>query len=112
MADDKAPTAGEIIEAAAKQRQPGWYDIYTTHGGVKADGVWFRNVDAELAALGPTAYATLSDPMTLRDVVGEALEAFGEEFDNDTEINGGDLVEWFAEWREMAKAVVAAEVST
>ena len=40
-------------------RQPGWYDIFTTRGGLKRERVPHGSVDAELARLGPTAFAKL-----------------------------------------------------
>lgn len=36
----------------------------------------------------------------------EALRYEAEAFDDDTEVNGGDLVEWFAEWRQRVKAAL------
>lgn len=38
-------------------------------------------------------------PAVLVDVLKEALSAWPGSFDGDAEINGGDLVEWFSEWR-------------
>lgn len=47
--------------------------------------------------------------MTLREVVEQALEYEREAWEGDEEVNGGDLVEWFGEWRARAAAALAAD---
>lgn len=42
----------------------------------------------------------------LHALVSEAVAAWGEPFASDQHISGADLVEWFAEWLERARAVV------
>lgn len=41
----------------------------------------------------------------LLEIVREAVDHWAE-FDNDDEVSGADLVEWFAQWREKAKAKI------
>jgi len=54
--------------------------------------------NARLMAAAPALLAALQ----------EAVAAFPQSFDgNEEELNGGDLLEWFSEWREKAKAAVA-----
>jgi hypothetical protein len=43
----------------------------------------------------------------LIDVLDEADIVWGEAFDSDNPIDGGDLVEWSAEWLPKARAVIA-----
>jgi hypothetical protein len=40
-------------------------------------------------------------------VLDEAEIVWGEAFDNDNPVDGGDLVEWFAEWLPKARAAIA-----
>jgi hypothetical protein len=35
----------------------------------------------------------------LKKLLAEALGAWASEFDNDEEVSGADLVDWFADWR-------------
>lgn len=44
----------------------------------------------------------------LDSLIHEALGYEADAFDNDQALSGADLLEWFAEWRERAKAVVMA----
>jgi hypothetical protein len=39
-------------------------------------------------------------------LVGEALAYEAEAFDGDEDVNGGNLVEWFADWRKRMKAEI------
>jgi len=43
---------------------------------------------------------------TVETLMHEALDYEAEAFDGDAAANAADLVDWFAEWRERAKAVV------
>ncbi len=38
----------------------------------------------------------------MRQLLQDAIDAWPQ-FDTDEPVNGGDLVEWFGEWREQAK---------
>lgn len=44
-----------------------------------------------------------ASPSPLTGLVREAIEAWGYQFDNEGEVNGGDLVDWFGDWRLRAK---------
>jgi hypothetical protein len=43
---------------------------------------------------------------TIETLVHEALGYESEAFESDEAVNAADLVDWFAEWRERAKAAV------
>ena len=40
------------------------------------------------------------------ELLSEAVDYASEAFDNDTEVNGADLVEWFADWRGRVQATL------
>jgi histidinol dehydrogenase len=46
-----------------------------------------------------------------RKVLTEAVQAWADQFDGvdetDLEVSGADLVDWFADWRDRAKAALA-----
>jgi hypothetical protein len=44
----------------------------------------------------------------LLDVMDEAEMHWGDALINDEDINGGDLVDWFAEWLPKARAAMVA----
>lgn len=44
---------------------------------------------------------------SMKAVLREAVDYLAEDFENDEPIDGGDLVEWFCEWREEAKRALA-----
>ncbi len=46
---------------------------------------------------------------TEHDLLVEAVDAWPEFDDPDEPVNGGDLVEWFGEWRKRAKKVIREE---
>lgn len=52
---------------------------------------------------------TLDDPAfgALHAAIVGALAFKADAFDSDEQVNGGDLVEWFSQWRETAKAARA-----
>ena len=73
-------------------------DHYRTYGVIPACGnVATTNALADLFTAAPQ----------LLDVLDEADIVWGEAFDNDNPVDGGDLVEWFAEWLPKARAVIA-----
>jgi hypothetical protein len=43
---------------------------------------------------------------SLESILHEAVNFEAEAFDDDENINGADLVEWFAQWRRRARAIV------
>jgi hypothetical protein len=43
---------------------------------------------------------------SLEFIIDEAISYAAKAFDTDQDISGADLVEWFAEWRQRAQAVV------
>jgi hypothetical protein len=43
---------------------------------------------------------------SLESILYEAVNFEAEAFDDDQDINGADLVEWFAQWRRRARAMV------
>lgn len=43
----------------------------------------------------------------LKELLQEALDYEAEAFDTDQPINGSDLVEWFAAWRERVALAIA-----
>ena len=43
---------------------------------------------------------------SLESILYEAVNFEAEAFDDDQDINGADLVEWFAQWRRRARAIV------
>jgi alkanesulfonate monooxygenase SsuD/methylene tetrahydromethanopterin reductase-like flavin-dependent oxidoreductase (luciferase family) len=42
----------------------------------------------------------------MRELLADALDYECEAFDTDSEVNGADLVEWFAEWRLRVREVI------
>jgi hypothetical protein len=67
------------------------------------NGEGFLGIEETTLNLPPN-YAAAPDMLaTLR----EALDAYKGAFEDEDVVNGGDLVEWFAMWRETAKAAVA-----
>lgn len=79
--------------------------------GVQVNGTWIGRAhpigpspaEQALARHHATLFAA-SKGMT--GVLQEALAAFGAEFDADEDVPGADLVQWFIEWRERAKAAL------
>jgi hypothetical protein len=68
-----------------------------------ANGEGFLGIEETTLNLPPN-YAAAPDMLaTLR----EALDAYKGAFEDEGEVSGGDLVEWFSMWRETAKAAVA-----
>lgn len=51
----------------------------------------------------------VAERKAMRKLLREALSFERKAFDTDDEVNGGDLVEWFAEWRERVTATLTAE---
>lgn len=45
----------------------------------------------------------------LESLIRDALAYEAEAFEQDTDVNGADLVQWFADWRRRAKAAVAGD---
>jgi hypothetical protein len=43
---------------------------------------------------------------SLESILHEAVNCEAEAFDDDQDINGADLVEWLAQWRRRARAIV------
>jgi hypothetical protein len=43
---------------------------------------------------------------SLESILHEAVNFEAEAFDDDQDINGANLVEWFAQWRRRARAIV------
>jgi hypothetical protein len=73
-------------------------DHYRTYGVVSACG--------NVAATNALADLFTAAPLLL-DVLDEADIVWGEAFDNNNSVDGGDLVEWFAEWLPKARAAIA-----
>lgn len=79
--------------------------------GVQANGVWVGRVhpigpnpaEQALARYHAALFATSKG---MAGVLQEALAAFGAEFDADEDVPGVDLVQWFTEWCERAKAAL------
>ena len=57
-------------------------------------------IQGRIAEAGAGAADNTEAP--LRAIIREALDAWREEFDADTPIDGADLLEWFSGWRERA----------
>ena len=79
--------------------------------GVQVNGIWIGRAHP----IGPSAaeqalarhHASLfAASKGMAGVLQEALAAFGAEFDADEDVPGADLVQWFTEWRERAKAAL------
>jgi hypothetical protein len=49
---------------------------------------------------------------SLESILYEAVNFEAEAFDDDQDINGADLVEWFAQWRRRARAIVRTDRAT
>lgn len=45
---------------------------------------------------------TKPDPERIQELLEDALKSWPQ-FDTDEPVNGGDLVEWFSEWRRQVK---------
>jgi hypothetical protein len=74
-------------------------DHYRTYGVIPACGnVAATNALADLFTAAPQ----------LLDLLDGADIVWGEAFDNGNPVNGGDLVEWFAEWLPRVRTVIAA----
>ncbi len=48
-------------------------------------------------------------PSTVDDLIAEALAFEADSFQDDEEVNGGDLVEFFADWRQRMAAALQAK---
>jgi hypothetical protein len=46
---------------------------------------------------------------SLESILHEAVNFEAKAFDDDQNISGADLIEWFAEWRRRARAIVRAQ---
>ncbi len=55
----------------------------------------------------PPNIARPSPDASIEDVLEEAVSYMAEEFEDDEEVDGSNLVEWFGEWRQRAKTVLA-----
>ncbi|KAB0269041.1 hypothetical protein [Microvirga brassicacearum] len=86
------PTGGMIY---AKGMKPVGY-VATAHGEAVKDA------NGKLFAAAPL----------MLDILKQATEAWEEQFDGpadqDLDVSGSDLVDWFTEWRGLAKAAIAA----
>lgn len=40
---------------------------------------------------------------TMSELLAEAMQAWTEQFDDDSEISGADLLQWFSQWRVRAR---------
>jgi hypothetical protein len=49
---------------------------------------------------------------SLESILHEAVNFEAKAFDDDQDINGADLVEWFAQWRRRARAIVRTHPPT
>jgi hypothetical protein len=49
---------------------------------------------------------------SLESILHEAVNFEAHAFDDDQDINGADLVEWFAQWRRRARAIVGTRRPT
>jgi len=72
---------------------------------------WASNTGGWEAPVWRDAEAFLAAPATstpLDALLGEAMAYEAEAFDADEEVDGGDIVGWFAEWRHRVNAAMGA----
>lgn len=79
--------------------------------GVKANGLWVGRAhplgpSADDLALARKHGELFAASKGMAAVLQEALDQFGEAFEADEEVDGGDLVEFFAEWRKRVRAAM------
>lgn len=80
--------------------------------GVEADGACIgvahrfgSDLAEHVVALQQAALFAASKRMA--EVLREAANAFATEFDGDEGVDGGELVQWFAQWRKRARITLA-----
>src|SRR5687768_10062646 len=82
-----------------------WWDDVPGDLGMPTDpqervDAYFEHVANELAHIEDHELS-MSEPIDA--LLREALDYEAEAFENDTEVNGADLVDWFCDWRTRAK---------
>lgn len=66
-------------------------------------GGFYSEYFEEYEPLSEDEIDDLCERLNCSDLIDEALEYEAEAFDNDEEVNGADLVDWFAGWRRRVK---------
>ena len=70
-------------------------------------GALCQYIDPVAAALSNNNPEAINNALApaLREFISEAVNGWAQ-FETDQEVNGGDLVEWFADWRSRVKAAL------
>jgi hypothetical protein len=99
-----------VFEVEAFDETDGWKttgNAYRAHDAAADRVVELLDEDRRAGCVNGYRIITWDDTELARDLLAEAVNAWPE-FDDEREVSGADLVEWFAEFRAKCKTILNA----